>query len=105
MLTERGYLAEEYAIYDGHLVSRAEYDDGAALIGGKPCRIPGAELRIRYLTPYNLLVASQECPVNNSPFDLRFEDIMNGILSGKATLDELAGEIRALPRPRLFNLH
>lgn len=30
-----GYAWEEYAEFDGHLVSREEYDDGATVIDGK----------------------------------------------------------------------
>ena len=50
-----GYADEEYGLVDDKLrVSRAEYDDGAAIIDGKPVDIMGrVVLRVRYVSPYN----------------------------------------------------
>lgn len=46
-----GSCFEEYAIFDGHLITRAEYDDGAAVIDGKVIDIGHrACIRIRCLT-------------------------------------------------------
>jgi hypothetical protein len=66
-----GYDSEGYGLTTyGHLVTRAEYDDGAATIGGSIVDIRGkVELRVRYLTPFNLLIAGQGSPINNNCFD------------------------------------
>ena len=84
-------------------VTRAEYDDGAAIIDGKPQQIPGAQLRVRYNTPYNFIIASQESPINNSQFDAQADKILNDILKGKSTVQEFANEMRKLPRRRYFD--
>lgn len=98
-----GYVHEEYGLYNGRPVTRAEYDDGAAIIDGKPQQIPGAQLRVRYTTPYNFVIASQESPINNSHFDTRFDGILNDILKGKASVQQLANEVRQLPRRGRFD--
>jgi hypothetical protein len=102
-ISERfGYVHEEYGLYQGRAVTRAEYDDGAAVIDGKPYRIPGVQLRVRYLTPYNFVLAAHESPANNSKFDMRFSQLMNGILQGKFSVQDLANQIRELPRREHF---
>ena len=37
---------EEYAIFDGHLIARAEYDDGATVIDRKVIDIVHQALRV-----------------------------------------------------------
>jgi hypothetical protein len=93
-----GYAYEEYGLFEGRPVTRAEYDDGAAMIDGKPQRILGAQLRARYLTPYNLVIAPHESPINNNMFGERFEELMNGILNGNCSVEELSNEVRRLPK-------
>ena len=91
---------EEYAVFRGSsLITREEYDDGAALLSGELVDTVGeAELRVRYLDSYNLVIASVGSPVNNKSFDLELEQLMNAILVGKATVEDLAERIRRLPR-------
>lgn len=98
-----GYVHEEYGLYKGRPVTRAEYDDGAAMIDGKPQQIPGAQLRVRYTTPYNFIIASQESPINNSQFDAKADEILNDILKGKSTVQQFANDIRKLPRRHYFD--
>ena len=93
-----GYISEEYGLYKEHQISRAEYDDGSAVLEGKPCLITGAQLRVRYLSPYNLLIASKASPINNSKFDEQFEVLMNAILTEKATVNDLITEVLKLPK-------
>lgn len=95
-----GYLSEEYGLFeDGHFVSRAEYDDGAAIINGDLVDIRGkVELRARFISPYNFLIAGNASPINNNDFDFRCEELLDGILAGSATFEQLAEEIRRLPR-------
>ena len=98
MMEMFGYLHEEYGLYKGHPITRAEYDDGAAIIEGKPVKTSGAELRIRYLSSYNFVIASHQSPINNNQFDSRLEDLLNGILGGKHTVQTLAKEVQKLPK-------
>jgi hypothetical protein len=103
MLELFGYLHEEYGLYKGRPVTRAEYDDGAAIIEGKPQQIPGTELRVRYITPYNFVIASQESPINNNHFDTHANEILNDILKGKSSVQEFDNEVRKLPRRGHFD--
>jgi len=54
MIDNFGYACEEYGLYDNIPVSRPCYDDGAAVIDGKIVDISDAELRVRFLSKYNL---------------------------------------------------
>ncbi|MEQ8750979.1 MAG: hypothetical protein RIC52_14525, partial [Amphiplicatus sp.] len=77
----------------------AEYDDGSARINGKLQQISGrVELRIRQLAPYNFVLAASLSPINNSNFDRDFGVIMNGLLRGDNSVEELAKAIRQLPK-------
>jgi hypothetical protein len=89
--------------YNGHPITRAEYDDGAAIIDGKPCPTAGAQLRVRYVTPYNFIIASQGSPINNSHFDQQLDEMFVKILKGKTSLEELAKEVLKLPKIAEFN--
>lgn len=95
-----GYCDEEYGLLpDGHMVSRAEYDDGAALIEGQLVDIRGkAELRVRYITPYNFVIAAHGSPINNGRFDFRLKELLNAMLRGEDSLDNLVNEVLRLPR-------
>ncbi|MEO1242768.1 MAG: toll/interleukin-1 receptor domain-containing protein [Pseudomonadota bacterium] len=94
-----GYCDEEYGLVDGALpVTRAEYDDGAAIIDDEPVDITGrAKLRVRFITPYNFIIAPFQSPINNTSFDSRLRDYLNGLLRGDDVFNEMAGEIGTLP--------
>lgn len=102
-VSRSGYDCEEYAIFDGHAITRAEYDDGAAIINGKPVRTSGADLRVRYITPYNFLISSQKSPINNHKFDLTAACILDGILKGHRSIDDLVNAVLTLPRKDEFD--
>jgi len=95
-----GYANEEYGLVDGKLpVTRAEYDDGAAIIEGKPVDIRGrVELRDRYITPYNFLIAPFMSPINNGDFDNDLRDFMNRLLQGQDVFAEMCDAIQRLPK-------
>jgi hypothetical protein len=80
--------------------SRAsKYDDGAALIDGQLVDIRGkAKLRVRFVSPYNFLIAARNSPSNNSKFDARLHELLNAILRGEDKLDELVNTVLQLPR-------
>lgn len=97
-----GYDSEEYAIFDEKLIKREEYDDGAALIDGKLIDTRGKmELRIRHLTPYNIIIAANGSPLNNSTFDARLETLLNGALASREAatdaLNKIVDELWRLP--------
>lgn len=94
-----GYAWEEFGLFRGKPIRRAEYDDGAAVIDGKVVDLGGeAEIRIKYLSPYNLLIAPQGSPINNNKFDQLRNQLLNGILKSDRTLEELTTEILKLPK-------
>jgi hypothetical protein len=97
---EWGYHYEEYGLVDGsHKVSRPEYDDGAAVIEGEIRDTAGRqELRIRYTTPYNFLIAPHGSPINNKDFDHTLERLLNDVLTTGEGLEDLAKEVLRLPR-------
>lgn len=99
MVKTYGEHHEEYAVYEGHAITRAEFDDGAAEIDGKIVDITGkAKLRVRYLTPYNFIICAKWNPLNENQYDDRVEDILNGILKGIRTIDELTALVEKIPR-------
>ena len=100
-----GYCSEEFGVYQRKfLVKRSEYDDGAATIDGRIVDLDSreTELRARYLSPYNLVVTAFENPLNNPSFDRFFEEIMNSILRGHASIEDLSRAVLELPK-RTFN--
>lgn len=99
-IKRQGFYDEEYGLHlNTQPVTRGEYDDGAALIAGNLVDIRGnVELRVRYTTPYNFLIASNGSPINNPTFDRQSEKLLNGLLSGDVRFGDLVKEIQKLPR-------
>jgi hypothetical protein len=61
----------------------------------------GAELRVRYLSRYNFLIASQFSPINSHEFDALSEPLLADLLSGQDRLEELCTILERLPRREL----
>ena len=81
---QNGYDYEEYGLVSGKTpVTRSDYDAGLAVIEGKVMDISRvSELRVRYTTPYNFVIAANGSPINNSRFDNILADQLNGALVG-----------------------
>lgn len=96
------YYWEEYGVVDGtHLISRAELDDGSAIIDGKLQTVSDrAELRGRYVTPYNFVIAATGSPLLNPDYDRRLEDHLNAMLKGEERLPDMVQEVLRLPAGR-----
>lgn len=94
------YHSEQYAIVDGtHLITSNEFDDGSARIDGSLQKISGrAELRCRYVTPFNFILAAQDSPINNSKADQALEALLNGMLAGHTDLQEVVDFVGKLPK-------
>lgn len=102
MVKLSGEYHEEYALYKGHVITRAEYDDGAAVIDGKVEDCCGeAELRVRYLTPYNFIICAKWNPLNENMYDGMVKKILNGMLNGTNTIDELVDLCEKAPRHKM----
>lgn len=100
---EFGYCWEEFGLVHGRLIHRTEFDDGAAVLDEKLVELNDeAELRTRYVTTYNFVIAAHESPINNKQFDLEFEQSMNELLLGKDVFDRLIDRFSKLPRREHF---
>ncbi|MHA6234428.1 hypothetical protein [Pseudomonas fluorescens group sp. PF-69] len=96
-----GYASEEFALFKGKYISREEYDDGAAVIDGEVVALDGnAELRTRYLAPYNFIIAPVGSCINNQNFDTERVQMMDGMLNGSCTIEQIAERVRVLPKNR-----
>lgn len=98
----QGYIDEEFGLVDdGSCVTRAEYDDGATVADGKPIDLSGrVQLRARYLTPYNFILAPNGSPINNPQAEQELAGYLNALLRGEDVFDDMAQAIRRLPRRR-----
>ncbi|WP_263227095.1 toll/interleukin-1 receptor domain-containing protein [Pseudomonas alabamensis] len=100
-IARNGFAHEEFAYFRGEYISREMFDDGAAIIDGVPTPLEGnAELRVRYLTPYNFIIAPVGSCINNQDFDDERDYILNGMLKGTHDIEHLADKIRYLPKNR-----
>lgn len=103
MIAKRGYCDEEVCFFRGKYIKRSFYDDGAAEIDGKVVDLEGeAEVRIRYLSPYNLLIAAHDSAINNSSFDGEQEDLMCLALNDPSAVSTLAKKISDLPKQVMY---
>ena len=88
------------------MIKRAEYDDGAAMIDGKPTDTRGAKLRVRYITPYNFVICGHRHVLNNEPdVDMQTTKLLDEILLGKRTVEDLVAFVESLHLLRFdFNI-
>lgn len=104
ILDRRGYVDEEYGLYKGqHLISREQYDDGGTEIEGEYVDTTGnTKLRVRYVTPYNFVIAAQDSPINNVKFDSKLAELLNSALNtnAKKVIEKLKEEVNYLPLRR-----
>jgi hypothetical protein len=95
----RGFAREEFALFRDRVVSRAEFEDGSAVIDGKVVDMNlEAQLRVKYLSPYNLLIAPVDSPINNIKFDQTRVEFLNAILRGDRSLEALVAAVLELPK-------
>lgn len=106
-----GYDYEEYGITEnGHLLTRAQHDDGGFYSEEERRLIrTESELRIRYTSSYNFIIAPSESPINNLDFDRKLVAILNRAFEDEfddlAVVQLLANEVAKLPLNRTFDEH
>ncbi|MFV3368451.1 toll/interleukin-1 receptor domain-containing protein [Pseudomonas sp. NY15435] len=99
-MRNKGYVSEEFAVFEGRNISVAEAEDGATLIDGSPVSVRGKTVyRKRYLTRYNFVIAPCRSSINNPDFDNDLERILNSILDGSSAVEDLEAAVRTLPKP------
>ncbi|MGD0339603.1 MAG: hypothetical protein ABSB78_12540 [Bacteroidota bacterium] len=92
--------SEEYAIYKKKFISRLEYDDGSALINGKPVRTEGAILRSRTLTKYNFVISAKLSPYNCDEFCDESREYLGKLLKDEIVFDDFISWMKKFPRNR-----
>lgn len=101
IVASHGYASEEYGLYMGrHLLTRGQYDDGAAMINDRLIDTSRkSSLRKRYITPYNFVIAPHDSPLNNANFDQRLLKLLNEALQsdGSVVVEQLREEVAQLP--------
>jgi hypothetical protein len=102
-VAEWGFAHEEVGYYKERYISRAEYDDGYARLDGEVLHVgEEAEVRLRYLTPYNLLIAPFDSRINNRSIDSRVKESLNEILTGMSTLQDVVDLLRRTPKGKRY---
>ena len=103
MLRLRGYCSEEVCLFRGRYLKRTFFDDGAAEIDGHLVDLGDeAELRRRYLSKYNFVLAGQDSATNNTGFEQHLHSLMNEILLHPASFDQLVQAVERLPKQVSF---
>ena len=97
-IADFGYSSEEYGVFGKHYIKRQEYDGGAALIRGKVIDTKGAQLRVRYLSPYNFIIAAKQSPYNQRSFCSDSEPYFNNIVNGKGNPEQLFQYLASLKK-------
>ena len=100
-----GYYHEEYAVFKPawylpeQKITRQEYDDNATIICGRHRHLNGkAQLRVRYLSPYNFILAAKFSPFNCREFDRTSEDYFKGMLDGTVTNEQFNEYMMKFPK-------
>jgi hypothetical protein len=102
-IREHGYASEEYGLFrKTHKVTREEYDDGSTRVMGKLVRMGyDVELRVRYITTYNMLLAAHDSPINNTSFDAELGSWLNRLLSDRSSFPSFVERVNHLPPRRI----
>jgi hypothetical protein len=99
-----GYSFEEYGLFKNKFkLTREEYDDASKVIKGKVVDTFGSELRVRFLSNYNFLIAANQSPFNSRKFDKESDEAMNKILKGEINADDFIESLKKYERKEYYN--
>jgi len=93
----RGYK-EEFGVFNKKFITRQEFDDGSALIKGKPVQTFGAQLRSRSLTKYNFILAAKFSPYNGRDFTRNSGEYFGKLLRNEIEFNEFVEWMQQLPK-------
>ena len=86
----RGYITEEYGEFNGRIISRQEYEDGASVYENNVIQHNGdAILRVRYLTRINFILTPKNSPYNNQRFEVGSVELFRDTLLNKKSIHKL----------------
>ena len=88
-IKERGFYPEPYALLGKRIISIDDYNDNSTVVNGKVILTNGAISRLRHVSKYNFIIASQQSPYNSRYFDIGADDYLNGILAETHSYDQL----------------
>ena len=97
-ISSMGYCAEEYGLLNKIPIHRQEYDDGAAVINGKVVDAGTAELRIRYLSSFNFVVAAKQSPLNSARFCKESREKFDSFLAGELPEEDFLAFLQGFDR-------
>lgn len=104
-IRDSGYYDEEFALFKPKWYlptfkfTRHEYDDGHARRLGLFIKFDGeAQLRNRYLSPYNFIIAAKFSPFNCQEFDTNSEEYFNKMLTDEISLEEFNNFMKQFPK-------
>ncbi len=90
---------EEFGLFNDTVITREEYDDGAAVINGKVVQSNGRFcLRTRRLVPYNFVICAKFHPFNSDEGDRITREYCNGILNGTYTIEDFVNASQTICR-------
>ncbi len=91
------YYWEEFGVFGNLVLTRGEYDDGGAVRNGEVIATKGAQLRLRYLTPYNLVICAKFNPFNSNAGDELSGRYLHEIIMGRCTIEQFVDVAVRLP--------
>lgn len=98
-----GYSWEEYALLNGKPIRRQEHDDGAAVVKGKVIPAFDSQLRTRYLSNYNFIIAPHDSPYNSNKFESESDRVFNGILKYDIKPEDFFDQMLTYPKHEYIN--
>ena len=104
-LANSGYAREEVGLYRGKYIDRKFVDDGAAEIDGRIIDLNGdAEVRGRFLAPYNLLIAGNDSAINARGFEREQERLLNEVIEYPEKFGVLVDCVKRLRKQVRYNV-
>ncbi|KQC33527.1 hypothetical protein AAU57_09515 [Nonlabens sp. YIK11] len=70
-------------------ITRQSFDDGSTIINDKVVDAKNSELRVRYLSDYNLIICAKESPYNSNEFLKNSGEYFNSILKNEIDPQDL----------------
>lgn len=84
-----GYSSERVGLFKGKYIKGEEFDDGAMFRNGKHIDLSQSELRIRYLSDFNLIIVPKASAFNSQEFDRLSEPYFEDIIKKKILPEKL----------------